>query len=220
MKKRYLFKNVLDIIADLVYPKRCVVCQKQISVIGEIALCSKCRAELPHPKVVRDDGRYFDEAIAMIPYEGHARDAMIKYKFKSAKYYYKAYAYLISRALDEREYLKDALICPVPISKTRDREYSQTRLIADELARIWGCDCRHDLMYRCRVVGQISKMKLYERKFYISGSIDVNPRYDIYGKDILVVDDIFTSGTTADECAKVLKTYGAKHVYVLCPCYD
>lgn len=218
--KKYLFNKITDIFSDLLYPKKCAVCQCAVGSVGTIALCEKCSKEKLNPRVIRDDRFFFDEAVAMIPYAEEARSAMIKYKFKAVKYYYKAYAYVISRAAEERPYLRDAIICAVPISKTRDREYSQTALIAEELSRIWHSEYIPDLMYRCRVVSQVSKMKLYERKFFISGSIDVHPKYDIYGKDILVIDDILTSGTTANECAKMLKTYGAKHVYILCPCYD
>lgn len=218
--KKFHFNKITDVLAVLLYPKKCVVCQQSISSLGKIALCDKCSASLPKTKVVRDDRFFFDEAIAFIPYEASAREAMIKYKFKSVKYCYKAYAHIISLAEKERPYLKGAVVCPVPVSKTRDRDYSQTDLIARELADIWESRYIPDLLYRCRVVSQVSKMKLFERKFYTSGSIDVHPRYSVYGKDVLVVDDILTSGTTANECARVLKIYGARNVYILCPCYD
>jgi len=214
------FKTLGTLIADLVYPRHCVVCNKVIGGITEDALCYKCANKKFTPKVVRSDNFAFDEAIAFLRYADTVRDAMIRYKFKSVGYYGKTYAHIIAKAAYDRTYLKDAIMCCVPISRTRDRAYSQTELVADELAKSWNSEYIPGLLKRKRVVSQISKMKLFERKFFIKGSIDVNPRYDIYGKNIVVIDDIFTSGTTANECARVLKSYGADKVYVLCPCYD
>ncbi len=218
MKK--FFENFFNVVLDILYPRHCALCGKTICGITDTALCPRCLSKKHTPKVVRDHKFDFSEAIAVIKYDGHARDAMIKYKFKSIKYYAKAYAHILSNLETERPYLRDALMCSVPVSRTRDRAYSQTVLIAEELSKIWDSKFIPDLLKRCRTVGQLSKMKLYQRRFFIKGSIDLNSFYDVYDKDIVVIDDIFTSGTTANECAKVLKMYGARNVYILCPCYD
>ncbi len=214
------FETLSGVILDIFYPRHCALCGKTIMGVTDTALCPRCLSQKHTPKVVRDDKFAFTEAIAVVKYDGNARDAMIKYKFKSVKYYAKTYAHLLSSLLTERPYLKDAIMCSVPVSCTRDRAYSQTVLIAQELSKKWNSKFVPDLLKRRRTVGQLSKMKLYERKFFIKGSIDINSFYSVHGKDVVVIDDIFTSGTTANECAKVLKMYGAENVYILCPCYD
>ena len=93
-------------------------------------------------------------------------------------------------------------------------------MIANEVAELWQSEYIEDLILKCREVKPLSKMKLSERRFYIENAFSVNPQYGIFGRDILLIDDIFTSGTTVKECAKVLKMYGANKVYVLCVCYD
>ena len=75
-------------------------------------------------------------------------------------------------------------------------------------------------MYKTEEIKPLSSMKLAERRFYIDGAVGVNPQCCVSGKDVLLIDDIYTSGTTTNECAKVLKSYGAHKVYVLCACYD
>ncbi len=219
MWKRF-FETALDFLLDLIFPKHCAVCEKIIFGYTPMPLCYRCEDMSFNIKCVKDDRFTFDEAIAVLKYEGSAKEAMIKYKFNSVKYYYKAYAYLMDRALKDRPYYKDAIICCVPLSYGRDRDYSQTALIAKELARLWKSEYKEDLLYKCREVSPLSKMKLPERRFYIEGAINVNPQYEIYGKDIVITDDIFTSGTTAEECARVLKMHGAHKVYVICACYD
>ncbi len=220
MKKTSCFKTIYDIILDLIYPKHCAVCQKRLTGYCKTALCPDCAHKDYTSKTVRDDRFYFDEAIGMLEYKDTVRESMIKYKFKSIKYYCGAFAEIMSRTIKERPYLAQSVICCVPVSKTRGRDYSQTQVLAEKLSGLWGGKLCTDLLYRRRLVSQLSKMKLFERRFFIKGSIDVNPTYDIVGKDILLIDDIFTSGTTANECARMLKMHGAARVFVLCACYD
>ena len=220
MKLKYCFKTITEVLLDLLYPKHCAICQKTIFFYTSVAVCSKCSSVNLKPKVIRDDRHAFDEAICALEYKDTAREAMTKYKFKSIKYYASAYAWIIDKVTADRAYLKEAVLCPTPLSMSRDRAYNQTDLIARELAGMWQSDYIPDLLHRCREVSPLSKMKLPERKFNIKDAVDVSPKYDIYGKDIVLIDDIFTSGTTADECARTLKMYGARRVYVLCAMYD
>ena len=220
MELQHLFKKVSDIILGFIYPAHCALCGKIIMSCGTVAICDKCNGTMPVCKVVRDDRFCFDEAIGVLKYEKAVKDAMLKYKFKSVRYYAGAYAHVMDKATGDRPYLRESLMCCVPVSKSRNRDYSQTEVAARELSELWGAEFVPDLLQRTKPVAQLSKMKLTERKFYIHGSIDVNPCYDIYGRDVLVIDDIYTSGTTANECARILKIYGAERVFVLCPCYD
>ena len=93
------FFNIISTVAlDLIYPRHCAACGAVIGGITDIALCRKCAQKTYTPKVVRSDKYAFDEAIAMMRYEGNARDAMIRYKFKSIRYYAKAYAYIMKQS--------------------------------------------------------------------------------------------------------------------------
>ncbi len=220
MKELSVFKTILNTILDFIYPRHCALCGKVLWHYGDSAVCVKCSQTSRVCKTVRDDRYYFDEAIGVIKYHGNAKEAMLRYKFKSVKYYAKAYARIMDESTGDRPYLRDAVMCCVPVSKRRKRDYSQTKVLAEELSHLWGSHFVPDLLYRSKPVAQLSKMKLPERRFYIQDTIDLNPACDVYGKDILVIDDIYTSGTTANECARILKMYGAERVFVLCPCYD
>lgn len=214
------FKKSLNIILDLIFPKHCVVCNKSIMEFTDVALCRDCIAKEQTLLYIKDDKYIFDEAVCVLKYQDAVKDVMLRYKFKSMKYYSKAYAYLMNEAVKDREYFKNALICSVPLSAGRERPYNQTAIIANEVAELWQSEYIEDLILKCREVKPLSKMKLSERRFYIENAFSVNPQYGIFGRDILLIDDIFTSGTTVKECAKVLKMYGANKVYVLCVCYD
>lgn len=220
MKLRSISEALCQIVLDLLYPRHCAVCARVIGGNIPIAICSNCIDKPLKPKIVRDSKYIFDEALAVVKYEEDTKSNMIKYKFKSIKYYHKAYAYLMDKAVETRPYYKDAIMCCVPLSAKRDRAYSQTKIIAEHLAEMWNSRFVPELLIRCRLVGQLSKMDVVGRRFNIKDSLDLNPYYNVYDKDVVVIDDVFTSGTTANECAKVLKMYGARNVYILCPCYD
>lgn len=220
METKRLFNTMAQLCLDMIYPRHCALCGKTLGGYNRVAVCGHCDAQSLKTKVVKDDRFYFDEAIGAVKYQDSVKDAMIKFKFKATKYYGGAYAHIMDRASGDRPYFKEAIMCCVPLSKSRNRDYSQTEVMARQLAHMWNSEFAADLLYRRKSVGQISKMKLPERRFFIEGVFDVNPGYDIYSRDILIIDDIFTSGTTANECAKVLKMHGAERVFVLCPCYD
>lgn len=209
-----------DTLLDIVYPKECIFCHKKINSFGKLAICPKCADTQIKIKIVRDDSHVFDEAVGILKYEGNVRRCMIDFKFRGIKYYGHTFAYEIYRQSCNFGYIKDAIMCCVPISRSRKRAYNQTAVIADELTKMLDQKCCFDLLYKRADIPQLSKMSLSERRMNIRGAFGVNPKYNIYGKDIVVIDDIFTSGSTADECARTLKMYGAANVYVVCACYD
>ena len=62
-------------------------------------------------------------------------------------------------------------------------------------------------------------MTYIDRRLFVRNSMIMNTKYNISGKSILIIDDIFTSGATIAECARILKIYGAEKVYAATACY-
>lgn len=214
------FKNSGEYIKDIFYPRNCIYCGKTIKNFKKLSVCPKCKDIKITPRFIRDDRFLFCEAFGALKYEGVVRDAMLKFKFKSAKYYGYTFAERMYLCRDRFPCFETALICCVPISDSRDRAYNQTEVIANHLAEMLDKKCISDLLYKARDVKPLSKMNKKQRMLCIRGAFAVNPQYDITDKEIVVIDDIFTSGATADECARVLLAAGASKVYIACACYD
>jgi len=212
--------NFFEFINDIFYPRHCIYCGKTIKNFGKLSVCPDCKDKRVFPKIIRDDRFLFAEAFGALKYEDVVRDSMIKFKFKSIKYYGYTFAERMYLCCDNFPYMKTAVMCCVPISASRDRLYNQTEVIACHLAKMLGRECVSDLLYKARDVKPLSKMTKKQRLLSIRGAFAVNPKYNIIGKDVVVIDDIFTSGTTADECARVLLSAGARKVYIACACYD
>lgn len=216
-----LITLLYNIFMDIFYPKRCIICNSFINIGKSICICRDCEPVLKKQgSVDRDNSKCFEEVVAALEYKDNVKEAMTQYKFRNLKYYNKTFAYVIYNKIKDREFLNSiSCLCPVPIHPLREREYNQSALVADVLSEYTSIPCYPDMLLKLRHLTPLSKMNFNLRKRMIKFAFDFNLKYNIEGKNICLVDDIYTSGSTVDECSKILRMYGAKKVYVLSACY-
>ena len=218
----YRFVSKLPtVLADVFYPQRCIMCNSPVNIGSTCSLCASCRDELPnYGKVVRDSDKYFEEAVCALEYSGHVKSAMTDFKFRNNRYLHRTFARAIYQKVHSRDFIHDiSIICPVPIHPMRDREYNQSELVARHLSELLGKDFCHDLLIKIKNITPLSKTGYRLRKHRIKSAVTFNIQYNIVGKTICLIDDIYTTGATANECSRILRMYGAKKVYVLSACY-
>ncbi|MBQ4631148.1 MAG: ComF family protein [Clostridia bacterium] len=211
-----------EIGADILCPKKCIMCNCLTPIGKKEAVCSDCEKKIKSQSaVVVEPDSYFEEAIGAIPYEGFARKSMIRFKFEARKYLASAFGYCISRLIDGRDFLKDYnIMCPVPIHPGRGREYNQAALIAKYVCDRFDIELCENMLIKLKNLSPVSAMGYSLRRVSVVGCIDFNTQYDIFGKNILLLDDIYTTGSTANECSKILKMHGAANVIVLAACHN
>ena len=199
-----------ELTCDVLWPKKCIKCNGYVNISKKEAICKKCETEvLANSKIVIEPERYFEEAVCALPYEDHVRKYMIDYKFHSYKYLSHGFSKAVEKIMEERDFLDThKIICPVPIHHMRDREYNQSLLIAKGLSEKFNLELIPDLLVKTKHLKALSSMDYAMRYASIEGAIDFNLQYDIYGKNVILVDDIYTTGSTADECAKILRMHG------------
>jgi ComF family protein len=119
-----------------------------------------------------------------------------------------------------RELLEQAdYLIPVPLHARRlwMRRFNQSAVLAQELAKRTGRTCLPDGLIRLRHTVPQKGLSRKHRTENVKGAFAVNGRYMniLKGKNALLIDDVFTSGATLNECARTLKRHGAENVFVL-----
>ncbi len=123
----------------------------------------------------------------------------------------------MSRCLQNYGVCGDVLL-PVPMhpSRRKDRGYNQAELLARRIANVCDLDCRTDWLIRTREVGpQAGVNNASQRIINVAESVEVICPSDVRGADVILVDDVATTGSTLDVCAKALKEAGASSVWGL-----
>ena len=196
----------------------CGICGK----LDQKSLCNKCKIKLQKSAICKiedykNTSSYFDEHIYLFQYNGEIRDAILKYKFDEKSYIYRTFLEFIKNNENICAQIKKYdIIIPVPISKKRlnSRGYNQSSLIAKNLAQELNIEYSEKILIKIKDNKPQSEMKQDTRKSNVSGVYKVINEERINNKKVLIVDDIFTTGSTADECAKVLKDNSSESIGV------
>jgi ComF family protein len=175
---------------------------------GPDALCGRCIAEPPA----------YDRMRAAVAYGEISRKVALKLKYGGRPGVAETMARFIARHLDGAG--EGALLAPVPLHRWRiwRRGYNQSALIASALAKRAGIEVRLDLVERVKATPPLRGMNPRERRETLRGAFRVNPRHReaVKGRAVVLVDDVYTSGATANGCARMLKRAGAARVDLLC----
>jgi ComF family protein len=208
----------------------CAVCKGDIQLIshplcnicgrpfpdasGEDHTCGLCLARPPHFERARAWACYPREDI-----EKHAlRRVVQKFKYGRKVSLGKPLGRLLAHGC--REFLGEFdadLILPVPLhpKRLRWRGFNQSVLLARQVSRAYGVSLDPFVLQRNRATPPQTQLTEEERRKNMRGAFALRSERAVKGKNILLVDDVYTSGATVNECSRTLKKNGAKQVYVL-----
>ena len=199
-------------LVQLLFPPKCVLCGKLLQK-DETDLCHTCRIEAPYYRNTKRKPQFLDSVAAIWYYEGTVRSSILRYKFRGRRSYADAYGRLLAMALQKEE-LEFDLITWIPISRMRKwkRGYDQVELVARAAGRELGLEPVPTLKKVRHNRPQSGIHGKAERRANVLGAYKSLGR-SVSGQRILLLDDILTTGATASEAARVLKTAGAAEVH-------
>ena len=209
--------EILEKIFDILFPPVCGFCGK----ICKEHLCENCKKEIDAKsicKVEKIEDKYFDEKAYIMRYDGKLRDKILLYKFKEEAYLYKTFAKIVLNSKKICDILKTYdIIVPVPIHKKRKglRGYNQSELIAREIAKNIDELKIANVLKKVKNNPRQSSLDKQNRIENVKNAYEIANKEIICNKRIILFDDIYTTGATANECSKVLKQNGAKYILVL-----
>lgn len=234
--------KVLTAVLDLIYPRYCLVCNISLNNTDRRALCSDCTTKVTFinqdtscPRCGLDLGPYvqtdtlcrechahppkFAKAIAVACYDGVIREAIHKFKYAKERVLLDELSgLLIARWQGVTQLLPQMdMIMPAPLyrGKLKERGFNQSQLLAERLSQSTGIRLETDNLIKTRPTPDQAGLDSVNRKKNLIDAFAVTNPKNIDGKNILLIDDVLTTGATASEISRTLKKAGAKGVYVL-----
>lgn len=197
---------------SLLFPDRCVGCKKY----GEL-LCNPCLAKSRRKSNQKRPGSYLDRFYSWGAYEDKIlREALRRFKYHGTY----GFAHPFSAMLHDliKPFLSslpgESIVVPIPMDPARKRErgYNQAELLAEKFSEKISLPLAADVLQKIKITPSQTSLSREERILNIKDSFGISNQEKIRNKNILLVDDISTTGATLNEAARVLKDAGAREV--------
>lgn len=207
----------------------CRTCWETISLIRE-PRCPRCgqphtskkihESPLPLPcRVCRATTPFFDRALAAAYYEDMLKEAIHQFKFRQKTALGNPLAQILATTLSKEFHLfNNHTVLPVPLHRTRQRQrgYNQSAILAKEVARHFHLPLVLNNLRRIRPTESQARLNGRKaRQENVKDAFQVTSPAELCEKQVILVDDVMTTGATVNECAKTLKKAGVKSVLVL-----
>ena len=234
------FRDYLEYILNIIYPPICIMCKANcyISNIlckecwGKVSFvtrpcCKKCGALLNIAKNIMlctdelciNENHFYKYSMSIIEYNDFAKQIIKKFKFQSIFKLRKLFKSWLTYILDTMDYNDIDYIFPIPLhkSKLKIRGYNQSAIIAKMISEVTKIKYNSKTLIKIKSTVNQSGLIKKLRKKNLKNSFHVNAcnKKLIKGKKILLVDDIITTGSTINECSKILVQNGVAEVIAI-----
>ncbi len=208
-------RQLLASFFELLFPARCLGCGDQLGCSCPPLFCPACQTKLaPFPPCsARQDGLPFT-AHSLCIYQEPVSRVLVRLKFDGDLSGLSTIAALARAAQAERLPPEPDLILPVPLhrSRLRWRGFNQAVLLAKTCFPCWKDKIRVDLLQRHKKTAPQLGLSGAERRSNLAGAFRVRRPEAVSRRRVLLVDDVFTTGSTLRECAEVLRAAGAAEI--------
>lgn len=215
---------------DFFFPRFCTICGNRLTITEEI-ICASCNRNLPRTKYAKNPyenemaklfwARFpIEKASAMIFFQPHSEVSRLIY---SMKYFnHPEIAQTMGREAAQEFKMNDFFndidfIIPVPLAKVRERKrgYNQSLEIAKGVSEETKLEIRNDIVKRVSFKESQTKLSHADRADNVENAFKLIKPEEVYGKHILLIDDIVTTGSTIVACGKELARAGKVKISVL-----
>ncbi len=233
-----IFRKWVRFCLNIVYPLKCFACGlylpvkepgneyicpdcfKKIKFIT-CSVCERCGRPSNSPICLQCNKNpeiFFDRIFPVAMYEDVLRELIHVFKYKKSDYLDKFLAGFLVEKILESDGLKNVdFIVPVPMhwfDKLR-RGYNQTELLAYHISKALGAPIVSDRLIKHKRIPSQTTLSGKEREENVKGAFRVKKPEILEGKKVLLIDDVFTTGATLNECSKMLRSAKAKHISAL-----
>ena len=224
-----LYPRRCPVCDDVVYPMGKTVCDECSDILSPLSppLCFKCGKKLENDveeycENCKKHSFSFDRAFSLWSYNEIIRNSLSRFKYKNRREfadYYSENLFKHFHFLFSKEKISAIIPVPIHINRRRERGYNQAELITRILSEKSGIPEVTDYLIRVKSTKAQNTLDPSARKKNLNGAFLINKSskyYNMHLNSVLLVDDIYTTGNTADICSETLKKSGVSKVYVLC----
>ncbi|WP_432662658.1 ComF family protein [Wukongibacter baidiensis] len=234
-----ILKEYIDTFLNFIYPRNiyCIICNSSIEREEEYSICDECKDKLKFiwektcdkcgkpldelyladrcPECI-DNSHYYTKAVSCIEYDDSAKKTIYDLKYHKKRYIAYHVAEIIYDRLIESDIHDFDIIIPVPLHKARQRErsFNQAGIISKYIGKMMNIDVDNRSLIRCRNTITQNQLTKEERRKNLEDAFEIINNNNIRDKNVLLIDDIYTTGSTVNQCSKVLTESGALNVYV------
>lgn len=227
-------------ISDTLFPPLCLSCSEVLPSGPQEVFCPECRRQITFITGNRcpvcgitfpdspsgdhlcgsclENRPWFSSARAAVAYDGVILDAIHQFKYGRNITTGAALAsFLADFDFTDMDFgIFDAIVpIPLHIKRLRERGFNQSLILARALGEKYGIEVDFSLLKRCKLTLTQTGLNKKEREKNISGAFVAAEPARIHGRNLILVDDVYTTGATINECAKTLIKAGAEQVAVL-----
>lgn len=237
-----MIRRLIEGLVDIIYPKRCLACKNKLSEASiDGLICAQCWSKIKKntPPFCHCCGRrldktgfakniclqcqkmqlHFDRAFSPCVYDGTIRELIHEFKYGAKDYLGAPLSRLMIEFVKEYNLPMQMLdyVIPVPLHKSRlrEREFNQAQVLSKFIAAEFKKELLSDVLWRHRQTRTQADLEMEQRLLNVKDSFSVTNHDRIKGKNLLLVDDVLTTGATSSEAAYALKNAGANIVFVL-----
>ncbi len=211
---------------NFIYPPYCLICQFPLKESDRL-ICENCWQELPKIDENLDvfneigsrlaDEIFFSEAISIWEFNPQVQTIIHHLKYQGFKVLANRIGIFMADRIKKMSLsINNTILIPVPLHKTRIRErgYNQSALLCQVIASETSFVYNEEILKRIRYTQSQTKLNTVERAKNVENAFKVFSSNEIKNKLIVLVDDIITTGSTMNACAKELMNKGASAVYL------
>jgi len=234
-----LVYTIVDAVLDFIYPRNiyCLLCEKPIKTDDEYSLCDECRGKIEWIKKpicdvcgkpldenydnescvdCLNNSHMFTKGLSSIVYNGNIKRVVHNFKYHNKRYIGYHMAEIITDTLRQNKIDYIDYIVPVPMhkNKKRQRGFNQSSIIAKYIARNMDLNFNDKNLIKIRDTSEQNKLNKKERFENLKGAFHLNSTDLFREKEILLVDDIYTTGNTVDACCEALNKANPKAIYI------
>ncbi len=213
--------SFIEKLLNIIYPYKCIFCHKIDFDSEDSGICDFCFEKLKvFDKDICEKNFVMNSGFSMFLYSSEIREIIHKIKYEDYGYYAKVMGIKMAEFFVSQNLISADFIIPVPIHWKRKirRGYNQAEIMAKEVSKITKIPISNCSFIRVKNTRPQFDLNKEMRIKNIEGAFAIKSYEEIVGKDVLFIDDIYTTGTTLRECEKVVKSIGTNNVYYFTLC--